>query len=135
MIVFVDSSFLIALFHKKDDFHSKAKRIVEKLEKKPFSPFTSNIVTAEVVNFLFRTNGSRVAKSFLDFYKKGNIKEIFVSKEIFDYGYRLLFKQKSKRDLNLFDCLHLTTMKSLGIKTILTFDKEFKKWVKVIGAV
>lgn len=133
MIAFVDASFLIALFHEKDDFHLKARKLVEKLEKKSFTPVTSNIVMAEATNFIFRNNGLKIAKKFSKSIKKSSLKEVFLSKEIFDKGYQLLFRQKSKRGLNLFDCLHLATMKVLGIKTILSFDKSFKKEVKVMG--
>lgn len=133
MIAFIDASFLIALYHQKDDFHPKAKKVVKKLEKKPFKPITSNVVVAEAVNFIFRNNGPKLAKGLLDSIKKSPLKEIFLSEEIFNKGYKLLFKQKTKRGLNLFDCLHLATMKALGIETILTFDKRFKREVKVIS--
>lgn len=132
MTVFVDASFLIALLHKKDDFHPKAKKVVTQIESNSIYSLTSNIATAEVVNFIFRTRGPKAARKCLRLVKKTGIKEIFVGREIFSEAYRLLFAQKSKRGLNLFDCLHLATMKSLGIGTILSFDRGFKNKVTLL---
>lgn len=128
----MDASFLIALFNEDDEFQPKAKKIIRDLDKDTRF-LTSNIALAETVNFTFSHLGPKIAEKFLKFFKKSNIEEIFIPKEVFDSGYNLLFRQKSKKGLNLFDCLHLATMKTLGIKNILTFDQEFKKEVKVIG--
>jgi len=133
MTVFVDASFLIAIFNDKDQFHLPATKIAKQLESQNYQPYTSNVALAEAVNFIFRLSGSSQAKNFLMLTRKTDLEIIHLSKEIFSQGYKLLFKQKSKRGLNLFDCLHLATMKTLGIKTILTLDQGFKKEVKVIG--
>lgn len=133
MTVFFDSSYLIALYNEKDDFHQLAFSAVKRLEASQTEFITSNIVLAETVNFLFSRKGKLFAQEFLKAFKRSKTQEVFVSRAIFQEGYKLLFAQKSKRGLNLFDCLHLATMKALEINTILTFDKEFKKWVKVVG--
>lgn len=132
MTVFIDASFLIALFNTDDEFHQKAKKTIVNLDK-TIHLLTSNIALAETVNFTFCHLGSKASRKFLKTFKISNIEEFFVSREIFDSAYSLLFRQKSKKGLNLFDCLHLATMKTLGIKSILTFDTAFKKEVKVIG--
>jgi len=133
MMVFVDASFLIALFHQKDDFHQEAEKIIKKIEAESVCPLISNIVSAEAVNFIFRLKGQMAAQRFLAIIRENKIKEVFVDQESFAKSYQLLFVQKSKRGLSFFDCLHLVTMKTLGIDTILSFDKGFKKEVKVIG--
>lgn len=131
MTYFFDASFLIALFNSEDSFHSKAVEIIQKVEPNDPVFLTSNIAIAETINALFRVSGSLVAKKFLSFFKKSNIKEFFVTKEIFHSAYKLLFQQKSKSKLNFFDCLHLESMKHLKIDTILTFDSYFKNYVKI----
>ncbi|MBI4999309.1 PIN domain-containing protein [Candidatus Gottesmanbacteria bacterium] len=132
MTVFVDASFLIALFNRDDEFHQKANRLSKKLKETSSQLITSNIALAESVNLTFRHLGPKKARKALEVFQESGLEIIFVSREIFDKAYQLLFAQKSKRDLGLFDCLHLATMESLGIKTILSFDKRFKKEVKVI---
>ena len=134
MTIFVDSSFLIALFHKADEFHSKAQKINEEIKKnRSLRLLTSNIVIAETVNFIFRLGGPGVAKKFLTIVKETGLETVFLLPEFFDSAYVLLFRQKSKRGLNFFDCLHLATMKFFSVDTILTFDKGFCREVKVIG--
>lgn len=133
MTVYVDSSFLIALFHEGDQFHLKAKEIAEEIDTSFSRAVTSNIVIAETINFTFRLKGPEVANRFLSFVRNSGVGEIFLTREIFNDGYRLLFSQKSKRGLNLFDCLHLAAMKHLEIGTILSFDEDFRKEVKVMG--
>ena len=134
MTVFIDASFLIALFNKEDEFYPKAKKIVQNLEVKATQFVTSNIALAEAVNLLFRLKGASVAKRLLQVFKRSGIEEIFVGREVFAKAYRLLFSEKTKRGLNLFDCLHLATMKVLKIKTILSFDRDFKRQkVEVMG--
>ncbi len=132
MTYFVDASFLFALFNDDDEFHQKAVKIVEKLEKKPARFLISNIVLAEVVNLVFRLEGIGAGQKVFALIEKSGLERVFVGKEVYDQAYKLLFAQKSKKGLNFFDCLHISTMKYLNIKTILTFDRAFKKEVKVI---
>ena len=132
MNFFVDSSFLIALFNESDDFHQKATQLAREKDLQPSKYFISNVVLAESVNLVFRSGGSSVAKSFLKAIRGSLVEEIFLTPEIFSKGYNTLFKQESKKGLNLFDCFHLATMKHLGIDTILTFDGRFNKEVKVL---
>lgn len=133
MTAFVDASFLIALLHKNDTFHPKAKKIAEEMKIDSVRLLTSNVAIAEVINYIFRTQGPKAAQEYLTAIEKIGPEEIFVSQENFQDAYKLLFHQKSKKGLGFFDCLHLVTMKALGIKTILSFDKRFKRKVKTIG--
>lgn len=131
MTHFFDASFLIALFNSEDSFHHEAREVIEKLEPNFPIFITSNIAVAETINSLFRTDGALITKKFLTAFKKSNIEEFFVTKKIFSSAYKFLFQQKIKSGLNLFDCLHLETMKHLDINNILTFDSDFKKFVKI----
>jgi len=127
MTVFIDASFLIALFNKDDEFHQRAEETAEKLETDLVRFITSDIVVAETVNVIFRLKGPVLAEKFLGIFKKSKIEEFFVPPEIFTKAYARLFSQKSKRGLNFFDCLHLETAEFLSIKTILTFDEKLGK--------
>jgi len=133
MTVFVDASFLFALFNRDDEFYSEAVKISGELAKITTTFLTSNIALVETINLVFRDQGSQAARDFSKSFRESGVEEFFVTDEIFKKAYKLLFDRKSKRGLNFFDCLHLATMKTLGIDTILSFDKGFKKEVKVIG--
>lgn len=131
MTVFIDASFLIALFNLEDEFHLKAKTIADKLDKDKARLVTSNIVLAESANFVFRFKGPAVCKRFLLTFKQSGIEEMFLTKDIFDLGYKYLLSMKTKRSFNLFDCLHLAAMKMLKIKTIASFDRAFQKEAEI----
>lgn len=131
MTVFIDASFLIALFNLEDEFHLKAKTIADKLDKDKTRLVTSNIALAESANFIFRLKGPLVCKRFLLTFKQSGIEEMFLTKDIFDLGYKYLLSMKTKRSFNLFDCFHLATMKMLEIKTIASFDQAFQKEVEI----
>ena len=133
MTVFVDASFLFALFNRDDEFYPKAIEIAGSLKESTACLLTSNIVLAETVNLVFRDQGPKAARDFAKSFRKSKVEEFFVPDELFQKAYQFLFAQKSRRGLNLFDCLHLATMDSLGINTILSFDKGFKRKVEVMG--
>lgn len=131
MTFFIDASFLFALFNHKDTFHSQALKISHQLEQASARFITSNIALAETVNLIFRTQDRKAATNFLANFRQSKIEEFFLDREVFLSGYQLLFKQKTKKGLNLFDCLHLVAMQKLGLKTMLTFDQAFKKEIDI----
>lgn len=131
MTYFFDASFLTALYITDDIFHQKAADIIQIIDKKDPQYFTSNIVLSETTNLIFRMKGAITTKKFLTQLPNSNIQPFYINKEIFRSGCKILLAQKSKRGLNFFDCLHLATMKELGIENILTFDSDFKKFAKI----
>jgi len=134
MTIFVDSSFLIALFNKDDNFHEKAQKIITQLERDNPIFITSNIASAEAINVIFRTGGSGAASRFYSLIKNSNLKMFTINEQIFSKALKFLFNQKAKRGLNFFDCLHLATTEILKIRKILTFDRDFKnKSIEVMG--
>lgn len=128
MTYFVDSSFLIALYNKDDEFHEEARTTALNLEKKNSLFITSNIALAEAINVVFRTKGAKIVFSFYSVVLEAKIKIFSINDEIFQKGLKTLFLQKTKSGLNFFDCLHLASLKYLGVKTILTFDMDFKNF-------
>lgn len=133
MSVFVDASFLIALFHQNDFFHQKATEIIQKLEQNSEIFITSKLSVAEGVNYIFRHQGPKTAEKFLKTIRKSGLEEVEINNEIFEAAYNLLFKQKNRKCLNFFDCLHLATMNFLEIKNILTFDQHFRRHATILN--
>jgi len=118
-------------FCKNDIFHQQAKEIVQKINLKAHKVIASNISLSETINLIFRLKGQLEAKEFYGYFIKTNTEVIYTNKEIFQLGCKVLFNLKSKGGLNFFDCLHLATMRHLGIENILTFDSDFKKFAKI----
>lgn len=130
MTHFLDASFLFAVFCEDDTFHQKAREIIHDLNEKSAKVIASNISLSETVNLIFRLKGPVETKKFINYFDKTKTEVLYVNQEIFQSGCKILLTQKSKKGLNFFDCLHLATMKYLGIDTILTFDNDFRKFAK-----
>lgn len=131
MIYFADASFLFAIFCEDDPFHLQAREIVQGINQRSHKVLISNISLSETINLIFRLKGPLDVKKFLKYFAKTETETYYVNEKIFQSGCKILLAQKSKRGLNFFDCLHLATMKELGIKNILTFDSDFKKFAKI----
>lgn len=131
MIYFADASFLFAIFCEDDIFHQQAREIVQEINQGSHKVIASNISLSETINLIFRLKGQFEAKKFYSYFTKTGTDVIYINKEIFQLGCKTLFGLKQKRGLNFFDCLHLVVMKELGIENILTFDNDFKKFVKI----
>jgi len=131
MTQFLDASFLFAVFCKDDSFHQQARKVIESINQRSDKVITSDISLSETINLVFRLKGPSEVNKFLKYFTKTKTEITYIDKETFQSGYKILLDQKSKRGLNFFDCLHLATMKQLGIKNILTFDDDFKNYVKI----
>lgn len=131
MTYFFDASFLTALFVNDDLFHNQAVDHIQIIDNNNPQYFTSNIVLSETINLIFRKRGRSFTKKFLSHFPKSNIQLFNINQEIFKSGCNILLGLKSKGGLNFFDCLHLATMKELGIEDILTFDSDFKNYAKI----
>lgn len=131
MTYFLDASFLFAVFCKDDAFHHQARKTAQEINRKSAKVIASDISLSETINLIFRLKGPLEAKKFFKYFVKTGTEVFYIDKEIFTSGCEILFTQKSKRELNFFDCLHLATMKQLGIENILTFDSDFKKFAKI----
>jgi len=131
MTYFADASFLFAIFCEDDIFHNQSKEIVKKINLGSHKVVASNISLSETINLIFRLKGQLEAKKFYGYFIKTGTDVVNISKEIFQSSCKILFNLKSKKNLNFFDCLHLATMKELGIENILTFDSDFKNFVKI----
>jgi len=134
MTIFVDASFLIALFNKDDDFHQKAQEIIAQLEKDNPIFITSNIALSEAINVVFRTGDSGATFRFYSLIKGSGLKTFTINDQVFSRALKFLFNQKAKKGLNFFDCLHLAVTEILKIKKILTFDRDFRNTgLEVVG--
>jgi predicted nucleic acid-binding protein len=127
MIVFIDTSFLFSLLNTDDEFHQSAIHILADLQQKDILFYSNSIVIAEMINLVFRTKGSATAKKVHEALWLLDITYHFVTEDLFNEAYALLFQQRTKNRANLFDCVHIATMKRLGIDTILTYDNDFKR--------
>ena len=122
--VFVDSSFLIALFNPPDTFHPKAVAISRKTIKERPQLYISNFVFLETVTVLSqRVNRKTAVVLGQHLLKDQQAKIIHVNQKLNTLAWEI-FKEIKKKNVSFIDCSTLAIMKVEGIKKLLTFDQK-----------
>lgn len=119
-MIFVDTSFLIALLISTDHFHERALEISETINERKV---INNTVLNETLN-AFSGKGGKIGK---DLYN--------IILEMFDVEYLSPVDYEKAMDLflhydssiNYSDCTILTTMFQNNINRIVSFDRDFEK--------
>lgn len=118
-LILIDSNFFIALINRKDQWHDKSKRIIDKIEHQE-KMVTDGVIT-EAITLTGSLLGGKIASTLYN-----NIKDnykIHTTYHLYDKGMITHLKYDGK--LSLVDALLLETMKELKINKIVTFNKDF----------
>lgn len=119
-MIFVDTSFLLALLIETDPFHEKALQISETIHEKKV---INNIVLTETFN-AFTSKGGKVGKEL--YHSISEMFEVkYLNKSDYDDSMELYLNLDSS--INYSDCTILLTMINSKIDRIVTFDSDFKK--------
>jgi uncharacterized protein len=122
-VIFVDTSFWIAIRLPRDDHHDKALALLDRHGGE--SLVTSNHVRGETWTFLRRKVGHRSAVHFLDrLDRTARISTIFVPEEVEAQALRWL-RRHDEREYSFVDATSFALMRSLRIKEALAFDGDF----------
>lgn len=120
-MIFVDSSYLIALIVEKDQWHNDAIKLLEKLKSE--DKIITEAMIIESLNLIGSCHGGRVG--YLAFkYIKDNF-TIFKSDTLIEESLRYYLQFDGT--LSLADCTAIHTMKENDIHEILSFDDDFDK--------
>lgn len=123
--VFVDTNIFVAIRDTRDSTHGRAVKIYEEFKAKKVKFFTSSDVISETLTVLAKKLGKLAAIDFLDNFSVLT-KEIFIDKYLHQ-GTREFFKRVKSKNISFIDCSSVVAMKRNKIKTIFSFDKDFKK--------
>jgi predicted nucleic acid-binding protein len=119
-VIFVDTSFLIALLISSDQFHEKALNISQTINERKV---INNTVLNETLN-AFTGKGGKIGKELYDV-----ICEMFdiqyLNSADYDDAIELYLHYDSS--INYSDCTILSTMFQNDINQILSFDSDFEK--------
>ena len=130
--VFIDTNIFVALRDKNDSTHKRAVQILERLIKADVIFFTSSDVIGETLTVISRKLGKTQAVKFLK-EVEGMAREIFVDENLHRIS-RNFFTEVRSKTISFVDCSNVVVMKNSKIKTIFSFDEDFKKmWVKLAG--
>jgi predicted nucleic acid-binding protein len=122
-VIFVDTSFWVAVRNRRDGHHQDAQRLLSDAGGAPL--ITSNLVRGETWTFLRRRTGHAGAMNFLDSLERTERLEIVpVSPELEDRAWSWLRKH-DERAYSFVDATSFALMRSMKIKDALAFDGDF----------
>jgi predicted nucleic acid-binding protein len=117
-MIFLETSFLVALFLKKDEHHKRALEVMETLKDK--EKVISEMVIYETLTVLIKKNQDN--KQAIRAYKSLTKLNVLEDKEYYNTALSYtLFENK----IGFFDNLSYIVMKNNNIKKIASFDPHF----------
>ena len=130
--IFIDASVWIAFTVETDSLHVQAKNIFnDLLKQKSIQFYTSDYIIDETATRIKKKKDGSGAKLFLqqlmDVFKKRKIEIIFISKILFDKSVRIFNRYPEPNTFSFTDASIVSVMRHYKIKTLLTFDRDFKK--------
>ena len=122
--LFVDTSYVLALFNSSDEFHEKAKELKSRASH-PTAAITTEAILLEIGNALSKQNlRKQCAAIITGFYRSTNIEIVPLSTQLIKEGLAL-FEKRADKDWGLTDCLSFVVMEKHGIREALAADEHF----------
>jgi uncharacterized protein len=122
-MVFVDSSFWVALTARRDARHAEARALLTASEGEAL--ISSNHVRGETWTWLRSRLGHHAAVAFLDGLERTTRLEVaFVDRELEAEALAWL-RRHDERPYSFVDATSFALMRSLGIRGALAFDGDF----------
>jgi predicted nucleic acid-binding protein len=121
-VIFVDSSFWIALVRPRDVHHAEATNLLQASAERMV---TSNHVRGETWTFLRRRDGHRIAATFLDRIDRTRRLDVFFVAEQLEARALRWLRRHDERPYSFVDATSFALMRSLKIREALAFDGDF----------
>ncbi len=133
-VIFLDTSFLVAYYNKKDEHHKKARRWVEKVRFKKLVLVISDYVFDELLTVVLVRRGKDFSiQAGRKLRKDKRIFMIRVSENIFEEAWKIYEDFKDKK-WSFTDCTSYKLIESLGIRKAASFDEHFKEFgIEIVG--
>jgi predicted nucleic acid-binding protein len=122
-VIFVDTSFWVALRLRRDSRHDAAVSLVD--EHDTSSLVTSNHVRGETWTFLRARGGHRDGIAFLDMVERTPRLQIAFVDEPLEREAIHWLRRHDERGYSFVDATSFALMRSLGIRDALAFDGDF----------
>lgn len=125
--VFIDTSYILALSFRTDQYHKEANSISIELEMKNTELFITYAVILEIINTLSRRKYRYIAIELMNYFEKDfNIKIIPFSEDLYKRS-RKLYTERPDKEWSLTDCISFVVMEDYGLHQALTADKHFQQ--------
>ena len=121
-MIFVDSSYYIAIADARDQWHKKALKLSEYIENS--SSVVSSFIISEVVTEIGRRSGGKVAYELYNYFTD-NCKIIYIDRDLLSESMEIVLKYDGT--LSLADAASVAIMDNMKINEIVSFDSDFDK--------
>jgi predicted nucleic acid-binding protein len=122
-VIFVDTSFWVALRNRRDPRHQEARALLERWADAGL--VTSNHVRGEAWTYLRRKAGHASAVEFLDAVERSpRLRVVFVDERLEREALRWL-RRRDEREYSFVDATSFATMRQLRVREALAFDGDF----------
>lgn len=126
MKYFLDTSFIIALFNKKDQYHHKSIKLQNSFDDSD-KFYLSDAIILEIGNSLSHPTFRQDIVAFIKAISKNDNFIIYpINPEIIDKGLKIYSTYKDKYR-GLVDCISFSLMKTENISLALTTDNHFEQ--------
>lgn len=122
-MIFVDTSFWVALRNRRDSRHVEARALFDRYADSGL--VTSNHVRGETWTYLRRRAGHASAVDFIAALERSpRLQVVFVDERLELDAWRWL-RRHDEREYSFVDATSFVTMKSLRLREALAFDGDF----------
>jgi len=122
-VIFVDTSFWVALRLRRDGRHREALALLDEHDGSTFA--TTNHVRGETWTFLRTRGGHRDSVAFIEMVERTpRLQVAFVSEDLEREALAWL-RRHDEREYSFVDATSFALMRSLGIREALAFDGDF----------
>ena len=127
IMIFIDSSVLVAYGIKDDINHKRAEELMEKIVAGKFgSAVTSDYIFDETVTAILMMSKSKDKAIFAGNIIKESMEILKVDEGIFEGSWKMFKSQKASR-FSFTDCTTIAAINAKNVEDLASFDKEFEK--------
>ena len=121
---FIDTSFVVALVNKGDQYHGQAVNLAARFDKQELA--TTDAVLLEIGNALARNFKAASVQVIDHFLTSDEIHIVHLNAELFRRAFEL-YRSHSDKAWGLIDCISFIVMRDLDLTKSLTADKHFEQ--------
>ncbi|MFY9621016.1 MAG: PIN domain-containing protein [Pyrinomonadaceae bacterium] len=121
---FIDTSFVIALTNKSDQYHAQALELARQFDNQQL--LTTDAVLLEIGNALarkFKQAGVAIVEHFLS---SDEVEIVNLDPELFRRAFEL-YRSHIDKEWGLIDCVSFVVMRDFGLSNSLTADRHFEQ--------
>lgn len=126
-MIFVDSSFFIALVDRKDQWHPAAKAVLPVLTDETI--IISDLIIAESVTLIGRRSGGKAGEQLYHYFID-NCDLVFIDEKILKGSISVFLRYDGT--LSVSDSASVFIMMKKNINRILSFDSDFDKVAGIV---